>query len=141
MSDQGWEMQSTGNASVVCGVCGTPNVANDRFCAECGAVLPAPVAERGTIVQTVASPESAVSPPATGDRPQEPALWLFAATPAAVLRGGLLLLLLAVALLVIGQLDHTGTIVIISFFIAPIALLILAIGIVRAVLGRGGEGG
>jgi len=112
-------------------------VAGDRFCAECGAPLPAPGAERATTTQAIATPESTVSPPTTNDRPQEPALWLFAATPTAVIVGGLLLLLLAAALLAIGQLDHTGTIVIISFFIAPIALLTIAIGVVRAILGRG----
>jgi len=137
VSDQGWDTRNTGTTAVVCGVCGTSNVAGDRFCAECGGPLPAPVAERATTIQAIATPESAVSSPAIGDRPPEPALWLFAATPTAVIVGGLLLLLLAAALLVIGQIDHTGTIVIISFFIAPPALLTIAIGIVRAIVGRG----
>jgi hypothetical protein len=43
----------------------------------------------------------------------------------------LLLLLLAAALLAIGQRDDTGTIVMLSFCAAPLGLLVLLIGIAR----------
>jgi hypothetical protein len=43
----------------------------------------------------------------------------------------LLLLLLAAALLAIGQRDVTGTIVMLSFCAAPLGLLVLLIGIAR----------
>ena len=48
--------------------------------------------------------------------------------------GGVVLLILALALLLVGQLDPTSTLVIISFMLAPLGLLVLAFGVLRAVL-------
>jgi hypothetical protein len=121
---------------IVCGVCGTSNIAGDHYCAECGAPLPLEAPATGG--ETSASPLTptggefplnASQPPKNSD--QESAAWIFGARPAAVIGGGLLLLLLAAALLAIGQRDDTGTIVMLSFCAAPLGLLVLLIGIAR----------
>jgi hypothetical protein len=108
--------------SLRCPTCEAPYHAGDRFCAQCGAALAAPASSPppGT--------ESAAAPAATK---RDDAIWLFAAPPRAVVGGGILLLLLAVALLVVGQLDRTGTLVMASICLAPLALLTMAIGVVR----------
>ena len=111
--------------SLRCPTCQTPYQAGDHFCAQCGTDLTAP-----------SSPAAPAGDPAiAADAPskQEQPIWLFAAPPRAVIGGGVLLLLLAAALLAIGQLDHTGTIVMASICLAPLALLTVAIGIVRGV--------
>ena len=112
-----------------CAACGTPYRAGDRFCAQCGAALPAPE-------QSLA--ESARDEPQN----QEQAAWVLGARPATVIAGGILLLLLAVLLLAIGQRDDTGTIVMLSICTAPLGLLTLLIGIARYVAGtaRRGDG-
>jgi hypothetical protein len=78
--------------------------------------------------------------PTEKDQDQERAAWIFGARPATVIIGGLLLLGLAAALLAIGQRDDTGTIVMLSLCTAPLGLLILAIGIARAIAGAGRRG-
>lgn len=116
-------------ARLNCPACGHLYTAGDRFCAECGAVLPteqAPVAVSTT-------------EPAT-DTESEGSFWVLGATPTTVIGGGILLLLLAALLLFVGQLDNTGTIVMLSICVAPIALLVLLIGIVRAVAGAARRG-
>jgi hypothetical protein len=123
-----------------CPTCGTPHRAEDRYCAQCGAALPLlePDAPPRTAIASPAPEETAgeATPTAPAEREERPA-WLFAARPATVIGGGALLLLLAGALLVIGQRDTTGTIVMLSFCLAPLALLTAAIGVVRlAVDGR-----
>jgi zinc ribbon protein len=120
--------------TVVCTVCGTVNLASDRYCAECGAPLPlqASPADGETSaapLQTGMSTPDASRAPRTTEK--ENAAWIFGARPAAVVGGGLLLLLLAAALLAIGQRDETGTIVMLSFCAAPLGLLVLIIGIAR----------
>lgn len=60
-------------------------------------------------------------------------LWLLGAKPAAVVGGGILLLLLAAVLLVAGQFEATGTIVMLSICLTPLALITLAIGVARAI--------
>jgi ABC-type multidrug transport system permease subunit len=60
-------------------------------------------------------------------------LWLFGAKPGTVVGGGLLLLVLAAILLFAGQRDATGTIVMLSICLAPLALITIAIGLARAV--------
>jgi hypothetical protein len=138
-----------GQETIVCGVCGTSNRAGDHYCAECGAplLLPAPAADGETPAEplTVAPGVSALDAsqlPTNSN--QENAAWIFGARPAAVIGGGLLLLLLAAALLAIGQVDDTGTIVMLSFCAAPLGLLVLLIGIARYIAraaGKGEEGG
>ena len=118
--------------SVICSTCGTPNLAGDRYCAECGAPLPSSVTEDSPAPAAVLSVVEA-SP--AGERP-ESTVWLLAARPTAVIVGGLLLILLAAALLAIGQLEHTGTIVMLSICATPLALLIIVIGLVRLAAGR-----
>jgi hypothetical protein len=107
-----------------CPTCGTPYHAGDRFCAQCGAALAA---------ASPPPPTAAESTPATAPARRDDAIWLFAAPPRTVIGGGVLLLLLAVALLAIGQLDDTGTIVMASICLAPLALLTVAIGVVRGI--------
>jgi hypothetical protein len=121
---------------LACGVCGTPNLAGDHYCAECGAPLPqqTPAADRETpdAPPTLPADESTLDAsrhPRNAD--QENTAWILGARPAAVIGGGLLLLLLATALLAIGQRDDTGTIVMLSFCAAPLGLLVLLIGIAR----------
>ena len=125
MSERVGDAQTGAEGEWRCPSCGTPYHAGDRFCARCGTVLPSPVA-----TAAAPEPESATT---DGPRKRDDALWLFAATPRTVIGGGILLLLLAVALLVVGQLDHTGTIVMASICLAPLALLTLAIGVVRGI--------
>jgi hypothetical protein len=124
--------------TLVCGVCGTSNLAGDHYCAECGAPLPlqAPAEDGETpaaplTLPTDVSTLDASQRPKTAD--QENAAWIFGARPAAVVGGGVLLLLLAAALLAIGQRDDTGTIVMLAFCLAPLALLVTVIGIGRFV--------
>ena len=122
-----------------CPVCGTPHRAGDRYCAQCGAALQAPdAAARPLAAPAIASipdeeGEAAAAPPAKRD---ENAAWLFAARPLTVIGGGFLLLLLATALLAIGQRDDTGTIVMASICLTPLALLTVVIGLARLVVSR-----
>ncbi len=118
----------------VCPACGTPHDAGDRYCAECGAALAAPassVGEGGPGVAEEGSPPAIV---------REGSLWVLGASPATVIGGGILLLLLAAALLFIGQRDDTGTIVMLSICLTPLALLVLVVGIARAVIGAAQRG-
>jgi hypothetical protein len=66
---------------------------------------------------------------------QENAAWIIGARPTAVMVGGILLLVLAAALLIIGQRDETGTIVMLSICTAPLGLMVLVIGIARYIAG------
>jgi hypothetical protein len=125
-----------------CPACGTRNGAGDRYCAQCGALLP-PHATDGELppgATASVSPATGESPPArnadqSGEKP-ESAAWLLAARPAAVIGGGFVLLLLAAALLTIGQLESTGTIVMLSICLTPLALLTLLIGLARLMAAR-----
>ncbi|MDQ3225880.1 MAG: hypothetical protein M3Q50_04520, partial [Chloroflexota bacterium] len=118
----------------------------DRFCADCGAALPAlpPGSEPGlererppgavpVLLDTDVSAPDPARAEAAPSEDRENAAWLLGARPAAVIGGGLLLLLLAVALLAIGQRDATGTLVMLSICTAPLGLLTLAIGIARSI--------
>jgi hypothetical protein len=109
-----------------CVVCGTRSRPGDRYCAECGAPLPA--ASPG-VMPALATAEA---PPAPDEEEQT---WLFGSRPAAVIGGGIVLLLLAVVLLAVGQFEPTGTIVMLSICLTPLALLTMAIGIGRLVVG------
>ena len=135
-----------GQETIDCGVCGTSNRADDRYCAECGAPLPLAASPAGAepateppILQPGMSALDASRRPRNPD--QENAAWIFGARPAAVVGGGFLLLLLAAALLAIGQRDETGTIVMLSFCAAPLGLLVLLIGIARYIASAAGKGG
>ena len=151
MSEREMDELQRGEKTIVCTVCGTPNLAGDHYCAECGAPLPldlqaSPVdgemPAASVSLQTGMSTSHASR--TSGSPDQENAAWIFGARPAAVVGGGLLLLLLAAALLAIGQRDATGTIVMLSFCAAPLGLLVLLIGIARYVgsaAKRGGETG
>lgn len=129
MSEQEPERREPGDEVRACPACGAPTTPADRYCAQCGALLPA---NPGTAEIDDPRPRPAAAP-ALAAPPRESAPWIFGARPAAVIGGGLLLALLAVALLIIGQLDDTGTIVMLSICIAPLALLTIVIGIARAV--------
>jgi hypothetical protein len=47
-----------------------------------------------------------------------------------------LLLVLAVVLLAVGQLDRTGTIVMLSICAVPLGLIVIVIGLARAIAAR-----
>jgi hypothetical protein len=64
---------------------------------------------------------------------EEEQTWLFGSRPGAVIGGGIVLLLLAAVLLAVGQFEPTGTIVMLSICLTPLALLTMAIGIGRLV--------
>jgi hypothetical protein len=133
-----------------CPACGAANRAGDRFCAACGSLLataasdqeftaprsadavPALPEATGTTLEFA---NAGTEPPTEREQDQERDAWIFGARPAAVIVGGVLLLALAAALLAIGQRDDTGTIVMLSLCTAPLGLLILAIGIARAIAG------
>ena len=106
----------------VCAACGTPYRPGDRFCAQCGAALPAP------------EPDAQDAAASEAQTPEQPA-WIFGARPTAVIVGGIALLLLAVLLLAVGQRDDTGTIVMLSICTAPLGLLTLLIGVARYIAG------
>jgi hypothetical protein len=138
VSEREMDELQRGEKTIVCTVCGTPNLAGDHYCAECGAPLPldlraSPVDGEmpAASVPLRAGMSTSDASRASGSPDQENAAWIFGARPAAVVGGGLLLLLLAAALLAIGQRDDTGTIVMLSFCAAPLGLLVLLIGIAR----------
>ncbi|MGH2614457.1 MAG: zinc-ribbon domain-containing protein [Thermomicrobiales bacterium] len=111
-----------------CSACGAANRDGDRFCAACGAPLAPELGSPGALARNETSQE------------RESAAWIFGARPATVIVGGFLLLVLAAALLALGQRDDTGTIVMLSLCTAPLGLLILAIGIARAIAGAARRG-
>jgi hypothetical protein len=136
VSERDMDGQQHGKETILCTVCGTSHLAGDRFCAECGALLPqqaspedgdTPAAPLSRLPE-MSAPDASQAP---GTTEKENAAWIFGARPATVVGGGLLLLLLAAALLAIGQRDDTGTIVILSFCAAPLGLLVLLIGLAR----------
>ncbi len=148
MTERETDDRARGEDALRCPACGTRNRAGDRFCANCGTPLSAADHDfLGT------APPGVASTPSGGDdstpdrsRPkgsdhgppeQESAAWVLGARPATVIGGGLLLLVLAVALLAIGQRDRTGTIVMLSICTAPLGLLTLAVGVARYLAGRG----
>lgn len=135
---KGWRMErdlttrSESAATWLCPECQAPYEAGDRFCSSCGGVLPA---ETPHIVTTATTP--AVSPAATSvpqQEEKETTFWVLSAAPSSVMLGGVILMLIALALLLVGQLEPTGTIVMLSFMLAPLGLLVLAFGVLRAVL-------
>ena len=136
MSEREMDELQREEETIVCTVCGTVNLASDHYCAECGAPLPRQASPAAG--ETPAAPLSRQPGMSTPDASQAPrttekenAAWIFGARPATVVGGGLLLLLSAAALLAIGQLDGTGTIVMLSFCAAPLGVLVLLIGIAR----------
>ena len=146
MSDPDTDDRQRGRETLICGVCGSSNLAGDHYCAECGAPLPqqahepdvAPSVAPLTRPAGVSTPDASQHPTNTD---QENAAWIFGARPSAVIGGGLLLLLLAAALLAIGQREETGTIVMLSFCAAPLGLLVLLIGIARSIARASRQGG
>jgi hypothetical protein len=146
VSERDMDGQQRGEETIVCTVCGMANLAGDRFCAECGALLPqqaSPEDGDTPAVPLPGQPEMSApdAPQAPGTTEKENAAWIFGARPATVVGGGLLLLLLAAALLAIGQRDDTGTIVMLSFCAAPLGLLVLLIGIARYIARAAKRGG
>jgi len=142
MSDEETGDRPSAATSRACPVCGAAATAADRFCAQCGAALPTATEGAADPFEPATDTPRPASTPAHQDgvAEREGNLWVLAARPAAVIGGGALLLLLAVALLIIGQLDDTGTLVMLSICIAPLALLVGAIGIARLVGQKAGDG-
>ena len=148
VGERDMDERQRGEATIVCTVCGTANLASDRYCAECGAPLPLHLQASPADGETPAVPltsQAGISTSdasrASGSPDQETAAWIFGARPATVVGGGVLLLLLAATLLAIGQRDDTGTIVMLSFCAAPLGLLVLLIGIARYVASAAAKGG
>jgi hypothetical protein len=145
VSERGRDDPEPGAELPICPACGARNLLGDRFCAECGTLLasPAPVRNPG-LVASSASAAAGVSPPATAppasESTEEKPAWVLGARPPAVIGGGIALLVLAAALLAIGQIDDTGTIVMLSICLAPLGLLTLAIGIARQLAGTARRG-
>lgn len=120
-------------ATRLCPECQAPYEPGDRFCSSCGTVLPAE-APASVISTASATTTPTTITPAPRREEKESTFWVLSAAPGSVMLGGVLLIVLAVALLLVGQLDPTGTIVILSLMLAPLGLLVLAFGILRAVL-------
>jgi hypothetical protein len=127
--------------TLVCSVCGSANRIGDRFCAECGALLPVvPAATESAAALPTPDPGTPDAPRGGRKTDQENAAWVLGARPMTVVAGGLLLLLLAATLLAVGQRDATGTIVMLSICTAPLGLIVLVIGIARYIAGVAGRG-
>ncbi len=125
-------------ATQLCPECQAPYEPGDRFCSSCGTVLPAATPQVfATSAAPVVSPAIAVTP---RQEDRETTFWVLSAAPASVMLGGIFLMLIALALLLLGQLEPTGTIVMLSFMLAPLGLLVLAFGVLRAVLRLFGVG-
>jgi hypothetical protein len=143
VSELEMDERQRGEETIVCTVCGTANLASDRYCAECGSPLPQRASPEdgetlaGPLQTGMPAPDASQAP---GTTEKENAAWIFGARPATVVGGGLLLLLLAAALLAIGQRDDTGTIVMLSFCAAPLGLLVLLIGLARYIASAAGKG-
>jgi zinc ribbon protein len=126
--------------ATACPVCGTAHRPGDRFCAHCGAPLTADPREQSATVSpepAMMTATGALEAASTAEK-EDASAWIFAAPPSTVAVGGVLLLLLAAVLLIAGQFDATGTIVMLSFCAAPLGLIVIAIGAVRYVLGQRG---
>lgn len=124
--------RSEAAATRLCPGCQAPYEPGDRFCSSCGTVLPA---EAPQAVVTAATPTTtAAIAPAPRQDDRENTFWVLSAAPSSVMLGGVFLMLIALALLLVGQLEPTGTIVMLSFMLAPLGLLVLAFGVLRAVL-------
>ena len=130
--EQNLTTRSNVAATRLCPECQAPYEPGDRFCSSCGTVLPVETPQ--PVVTSATSPATTAITPAPRHEDRETTFWVLSAAPGSVMLGGVLLLLLALALLLVGQLEPTGTIVIISFMLAPLGLLVLAFGVLRAVL-------
>lgn len=119
-------------ATRLCPECQAPYEPGDRFCSSCGTVLPAETPP--TVVTAPAPAATAAIAPAPRPEDRETTFWVLSAAPSSVMLGGIFLMLIALALLLVGQLEPTGTLVMISFMLAPLGLLVLAFGVLRAVL-------
>jgi hypothetical protein len=125
-------------ATRACPECQVPYEPGDRFCSSCGTVLPAETPQAVVTAPASSTSTALTAPPRPDDKATT--FWVLSAAPASVMLGGVLLLLIALALLLVGQLEPTGTIVMLSFMLAPLGLLVLAFGVLRAVLRLFGVG-
>lgn len=123
--------RSDAAATRLCPGCQAPYEPGDRFCSSCGTVLPAETPQ--AVLTTPPAATTAVAP-APRQEDKETTFWVLSAAPSSVMLGGVFLMLIALALLLVGQLEPTGTIVMLSFMLAPLGLLVLAFGVLRAVL-------
>ena len=124
--------RSDAAATRPCPECQAPYEPGDRFCSSCGTVLPAETPQ-AVLTSTTSSAVTAIAP-APRQEDKETTFWVLSAAPSSVMLGGVILMLIALALLLVGQLEPTGTIVMLSFMLAPLGLLVLAFGLLRAVL-------
>lgn len=124
--------RSDAAATRPCPECQAPYEPGDRFCSSCGTVLPAETPQ-AVVTSSTSSAVTAIAP-APRQEDKETTFWVLSAAPSSVMLGGVILMLIALALLLVGQLEPTGTIVMLSFMLAPLGLLVLAFGLLRAVL-------
>jgi hypothetical protein len=130
--EQNLTTRSDAAATRLCPECQVPYEPGDRFCSSCGTVLPAETPQ--PVVSTPPPADTTAISQAPRQEDTETTFWVLSAAPSSVMLGGVFLMLLALALLLIGQLEPTGTIVMLSFMLAPLGLLVLALGVLRAVL-------
>jgi hypothetical protein len=124
-----------------CAQCGATLQPSDRFCPLCGTLATAGALAAAPVVNAAAA--AAPAAPA-GLVPADDAAhdrgW-FASTRASSMLGSALMLLIGALLLMgIGQIDRTGSIVIISLLVLEGAAAMLLLGLVRGLFGMFAKG-
>lgn len=108
--------------AIHCATCGATLQPTDRYCSQCGSGIP-------------------LARAAVDSAPPEPSRSWFTSTRASSMLGSALMLLAgALLLMAIGQIDHTGTIVIVSLLVLEAAAAMLLLGVARGLFGMFARG-
>lgn len=127
-----------------CAQCGATLQPSDRFCPQCGTLATAGALAAAPVANAAAAAAPAAPAAPAGLVPADDAAhdrgW-FASTRASSMLGSALMLLIGALLLMgIGQIDRTGSIVIISLLVLEGAAAMLLLGLVRGLFGMFAKG-